>query len=63
MRMQATAPVPSLAAAAPWCTPELEHLIARALAKRPEERHATAHEMISALDAAFLSLDHLPAGG
>jgi serine/threonine-protein kinase len=63
MRMHVSAPVPSLAGVAPgqrWCTPALEHLVARALAKDPELRFRDATEMITALDAAFLSLDHLP---
>ncbi len=64
VRMQAQAPAPTLAQSAPgrpWCTPELERLVARALAKRPEDRHADAAEMTAALDIAFASLDHLPA--
>jgi serine/threonine-protein kinase len=65
MRMHAAAPVPSLASVAPgspWCTPAVEQLVARALAKRADQRFATAREMTAALDAAFVSLDHLPAG-
>jgi serine/threonine protein kinase len=65
VRMQAQAPPPTLAASAlgrPWCTPELERLVARALAKRPDDRFADAAEMTAALELAFASLDHLPAG-
>ncbi len=65
VRMQAQVPAPSLAASAPgrpWCTPELERLVARALAKRPEERFTGAAEMAASLELAFASLDHLPAG-
>lgn len=65
-RMHAAAPPPllsSIARGRPWCTPELEQLVARALAKRPDARYASALEMTAGLDAAFLSLDHLPAGG
>ena len=61
-RMHAAAPVPTLASIAPgrpWCTPALEHLIARALAKQPDDRFATAAEMTAALDAAFVSLDNV----
>jgi serine/threonine protein kinase len=64
VRMQAQAPAPTLAQGAPgrpWCTPALEHLVARALAKRPEDRFADAAEMAAALELAFSSLDHLPA--
>ena len=65
LRMQAAAPVPTLAGAAPgrpWCTAELEALIAGALAKRPDDRFRDAAEMRAGLDRAFVSLDHLPAG-
>ena len=64
-RMQVSAPAPTLATVAfgrPWCTPEMEALIARALAKQPADRYADAAEMTAALDLAFSSLDHLPAG-
>jgi serine/threonine-protein kinase len=47
----------SVTGGAPWATPELEALVAGALAKRPTERFADAGAMIVALDAAFLSLD------
>ena len=65
VRMQAQAPAPTLASSAlgrPWCTPELERLVARALAKRPDDRFADAAEMATSLELAFASLDHLPAG-
>ncbi len=65
VRMQVSVPAPPLAQSArgrPWCTPALEHLVARALAKRPEDRFADAAEMAAALELAFSSLDHLPAG-
>ena len=65
VRMQAQVPAPTLAASAlgrPWCTPALERLVARSLAKRPEDRFADAAEMTAALELAFASLDHLPAG-
>jgi serine/threonine-protein kinase len=66
MRMQTGAPAPTLSSVAPgrpWCTPALEQLVGRALMKRPDARFASAAEMIVALEAAFVSLDHLPAGG
>jgi serine/threonine protein kinase len=65
MRAQVSEPAPALtsvAGAQAWCTPPLASLVARALAKRPEDRFAGAEEMIAALDQAFTSLDHLPAG-
>ena len=65
VRMQVSVPAPPLAQSArgrPWCTPALEHLVARALAKRPDDRFADAAEMAAALELAFSSLDHLPAG-
>jgi serine/threonine-protein kinase len=60
MRMHAHAPAPTLASALPhraWITPALEALVARALAKDPNDRFASAAEMTAALDGAFLSLD------
>ncbi|HEX7837253.1 MAG TPA: serine/threonine-protein kinase [Kofleriaceae bacterium] len=66
LRMQASAPPPALSAIAlgqPWCTPALELLVTRALAKQPAARFASALEMMSALEVAFRSLDHLPACG
>ena len=64
LRMHASAPPPTLAGTAPgqpWCTAAMEQLIAGALAKRPDARFADAAAMTTALDAAFVSLDHLPA--
>ena len=65
MRMHTSAPIPALASAVPgrpWCTPALEALVRGALEKDPARRWPTAAAMIAALDAAFVSLDHLPAG-
>jgi eukaryotic-like serine/threonine-protein kinase len=65
VRMHAAAPIPTLAGAAhgqPWCTPELEALSRRALAKQPADRFAGAAEMLEAVDRAFASIDHLPHG-
>jgi serine/threonine protein kinase len=64
VRMHVSAPVPTLAAATAgrsWCTPALEHLVARALAKQAADRFGDAAAMMAALDEAFVSLDHLPA--
>jgi serine/threonine-protein kinase len=62
-RMHVSAPPPTLASVAkgPW-TAELEILVARALAKLPDDRFATAAAMTTGLDGAFRSLDHLPPG-
>lgn len=61
LRLHATAPSPTLAAAAPEraFTPELEYLIADALAKKPEHRCKSAAKMIAALDLAAHSLEPL----
>ena len=64
LRMHVGAAIPTLASVAPdqpWVTFQTEALIARALAKYPDERYANAGEMMHALIDAFLSLDHLPA--
>jgi eukaryotic-like serine/threonine-protein kinase len=63
LRMQVGHPAPTLASrasGAPWCTPAMEALIARALAKSPSERYPSAAEMIAAVAAAFGSIDHVP---
>jgi serine/threonine protein kinase len=65
LRQHVSAPIPTLASAAPdraWCTPALELLVRRALDKAADLRWPDAPAMIAALDAAFLSLDHLPPG-
>jgi len=65
MRAQVAEPAPELASvsgAQAWCTPALAWLVAQALAKRPEQRFDSAEDMLGALDRAFASLDHLPAG-
>jgi serine/threonine-protein kinase len=63
MRMQVKAPPPRLdmlAKRAPWCTPQLIALVDAALSKEPDHRFRDAPTMISALDDAFLSIDHVP---
>jgi serine/threonine-protein kinase len=63
MRMHIALPVPALATACPgaaWLTPEMEALVGRALAKEPGERFSGAGAMLAALEAAFLSISHLP---
>jgi len=62
MRLHAKTPPPrldDLSPGAAWTTPEVVTLVDRALAKNPADRFASAEAMVTALDAAFLSLDHL----
>ena len=62
MRMQVKSPPPRLdmfAKQEPWCTPQLIALVEGALIKEPEHRFASAEIMMSALDDAFLSIDHV----
>ncbi len=58
LRLQAAAPVPTLAQRAPDRTfaPELELLVADALAKDPAQRFPSAAAMVAALDATTRSL-------
>jgi len=58
LHMHAFDPAPTLQQGAPGrtFTPELESLVARALAKRPEQRFLHAAEMIAAVDAALVTL-------
>jgi serine/threonine-protein kinase len=58
LRLQVTAPPPRLADAvlAPWCTPELAHVIDRALQKKADQRFASAEEMRAAVEAAARSI-------
>ena len=62
MRMQVKQPAPRLdevVPGAPWCTSQVVALVAGALAKQPDERFASATVMMRAVDAAFVSLDHV----
>ena len=57
-------PPPRLVDIAPnaaYCTAQMEYLISKALAKKPEARFADARAMTEALDEAFQSIGHLPA--
>jgi serine/threonine-protein kinase len=63
LREHVSAPPPALAdvaPGAPWCTPEMEAVVARALSKTPEGRFDSAAAMATACEAAFVSVDHLP---
>jgi eukaryotic-like serine/threonine-protein kinase len=63
MRLQVKAAPPrleDLAAGAPWCTPAVRAVIDGALHKDAAHRFASAAAMITAIDAAFASIDHLP---
>jgi eukaryotic-like serine/threonine-protein kinase len=56
VRMHAAAPIPPLAPGRPWCTPALEGLVTRALAKDRDARFGDAIAMLAALDAAAATL-------
>jgi eukaryotic-like serine/threonine-protein kinase len=58
MLMHVSTPVPTLQSRMPdrTFTPQLEHLVAEALAKQADHRFRSAGEMLSALDAAIDSL-------
>jgi serine/threonine-protein kinase len=58
LRMHAFDPAPSLRAGAPSSTftQQVEDLVARALAKRPDDRFRSAADMVVALDEALASL-------
>jgi serine/threonine-protein kinase len=56
LRAHVSTPAPRLSEIAPRCPPALDALCATALAKRPDDRYATATAMRAALDDAFLSL-------
>jgi len=63
MRMQVKSPPPRLdmfAKKEAWCTPQLIALIEGALVKDPDHRFPSATIMMSALDDAFVSIDHVP---
>jgi eukaryotic-like serine/threonine-protein kinase len=63
MKMQVKAPPPRLdmlAKQQPWCTPQLVALVDAALTKDPQQRFPNAQVMMSALEDAFVSLDHVP---
>lgn len=63
MRMQVKSPPPRLdmfAKKEAWCTPQLIALIEGALVKDPDHRFPSAPIMMSALDDAFVSIDHVP---
>ena len=49
-----------LAKREPWCTPQLVAVVDAALSKEPDHRFPSAKVMMSALDDAFVSIDHVP---
>jgi serine/threonine-protein kinase len=60
MAKQVVAPLPSLRSVRPEIPEALERVLAKALAKEPDDRFATAAELAGALDASVLAA---PAGG
>ncbi len=63
MRLHAKVAPPRLeamVAGAAWCTPAVISLVDGALHKDPAQRFPSAAAMTAALDAAFVSIDHLP---
>lgn len=61
IQMQAHAPPPELLDRAPWISPAVASVVKRAMAKRPEDRFATASELVAALEAACRSGVAVPA--
>jgi eukaryotic-like serine/threonine-protein kinase len=62
MALHAKAPVPRIdqvCSGAPWATPEVCVLVDGALSKDPAQRFPSAHVMITVLEDAFYSIDHL----
>jgi len=65
MQLQVSGRLPNLADVAPdarWITQPITDLINRGLAKEREERFQSASQMIAAVDAAFVSIEHLALG-
>jgi eukaryotic-like serine/threonine-protein kinase len=54
-------PVPSVRDARPDVSPRLDAIVARAMAKRPEDRFPTTEAMMAALEAARADTDSVPA--
>src|SRR5262249_22036455 len=64
MQLQVSMPPPPLdevCRGEPWCTPEMLTLVETALQKDRDARYPDAKAMLAALDAAVLSIQHLPA--
>lgn len=55
IQMHAHAPPPELSQLAPWVPPAVGEVVRRALAKRPEDRFASAGELVTALEEASRS--------
>ncbi len=53
IQLQAFAPPPNVLERAPWAPPSLVEVLARALAKPPEDRYPSAAELLEALEAVF----------
>jgi predicted Ser/Thr protein kinase len=50
-------PAPSVTDLRPDCPPRLDLVVQRAMAKRPEDRHASMAELVADLEASFAELD------
>ncbi len=53
IQMQAHAPPPDLLERAPWIPKPVAEVVKRALAKRPQDRYASAAEIVKALEQAY----------
>src|SRR5207237_842302 len=60
IQLQAHAAPPDLLERAPWIQRPIAEVVKRALAKRPEDRFASAAELVKALEAAYQKAKTVP---